>query len=951
MKHLRILITLLVLCQCSKKENETVKRFLETNDVTNTATIYLLPDFPNITDYEYKIGNMAFQDLPPGTPIVNGKIVHQVGNVAGTYQIRVKAGNNRPAGAIASGSFTVTAPSTVYAVAVAGQSNASGLAPQTALSSAQKGPFAKTLIWNDDTNAAEALLIADASTAGGNEQGLNGGLSGMPPRADGATIPAGLENYYDGFGFEQRFAELLQASGTTTKYYFKANVERPTSTNGSSIAVWQSDLFAAYETQYNRFKAQLASENKTLVTEYLLWNQGEADQNNASYVSDLNALMTRFKTLFNNPNLKIIIVRTKGASNQYSAVGSRQMDYVLQESAAQFIDIPNHTYLSDNVHTSANSMIAGGEIWYNMTYGTKDVAVPTVVSRTVLNATTIRVVFSEPVLSDLTGVSFQENGAALTPTARTGNGTNTLDYTVSTILNGDVITHTYDATPGKIMDFSRNKLASFTNQPVTNNLASSDSTAPVLQAARTENEYSLAKQIILPYNEALTPDSVPAPADVVTSPVNTLQTATVTGQEMVLTFANDFPRCNTPILITTTNNKIKDIAGNPAANLTNQAVTNWIAATAPGFTVVPFPGTTGVMNTNNWWRASSQDNFWGHGSSVGLKLTSGTNGAMAMHYAKPGVLGALGFKQINYFGYGINTFAGSGPGDYFDGFFVDANSKVTWIRVTNKLTNAGIIGTAVLGNWYRVARTNGAVTLDESTDGTNWTTLFTFTYTAADNHAVLTGDIYGMYDLFGIVDNKLPYPQQQGMVSAPANTVAQNITFSTVNKFGLLAGTTWGPSGTGLTDGYGYTGLASKKLPAATTGRIFGVFQPGVNGQGNSSSLGFKVANTLGGNSALLAAINVDSTGKVATIRNGTYNSTVLYTLTGQTFLGIVRDGATGAMKLQRSSDALAWVDLFTFSEVSTADLFIGADTYYNAAAPAASGRIVNPQGEGLIIA
>jgi hypothetical protein len=49
---------------------------------------------------------MAYQNLPAQAYIDNGKIIHPVGNVAGIYRIRVKAGTNRPAGAAAEGVFT-----------------------------------------------------------------------------------------------------------------------------------------------------------------------------------------------------------------------------------------------------------------------------------------------------------------------------------------------------------------------------------------------------------------------------------------------------------------------------------------------------------------------------------------------------------------------------------------------------------------------------------------------------------------------------------------------------------------------------------------------------------------------------------------------------------------------------------------------------------------------------
>lgn len=66
---------------------------------------------------------MEFQSLT-GASIVNGKIVHPLGNIEGTVEYRVKAGVTRPAGAIASGVLTLqTTPANVAPVAAAGADN------------------------------------------------------------------------------------------------------------------------------------------------------------------------------------------------------------------------------------------------------------------------------------------------------------------------------------------------------------------------------------------------------------------------------------------------------------------------------------------------------------------------------------------------------------------------------------------------------------------------------------------------------------------------------------------------------------------------------------------------------------------------------------------------------------------------------------------------------------
>jgi hypothetical protein len=333
-----------------------------------------------------------------------------------------------------------------------------------------------------------------------------------------------------------------------------------------------------------------------------------------------------------------------------------------------------------------------------------------------------------------------------------GNGTNTIDYTVPAIATNDVITMSYNATTGKIIDFSRNKLESFTNQAVAN----SDVTAPVLQTAttRVENEYSTPNQLVLAYNEPLKTDSFPVAADITVSPANTLSSATVAGSEMILTFANPFP-AKTGITLSTANGKIKDTAGNSAANLSNQTVNNWIAVLMSGYSFVPLPVTTGMSSTNNFWRTSSRNLAWGNGNRIGMKLPAGVDGGIAQHYAKPVMASAIGFRTVDDFAGGLG--APVNGGTWFQGLFVDINQDLTYCN-GNASPKSALLKKGVLGNWYRVWRVGSTLTLEESTDGVNWTILHTYFGTYG-------GDLYAMFDIPGHQDSKIQFPQHQGLVT------------------------------------------------------------------------------------------------------------------------------------------------------------------------------------------
>lgn len=116
--------------------------------------------------------------------------------------------------------------------------------------------------------------------------------------------------------------------------------------------------------------------------------------------------------------------------------------------------------------------------------GVGDTTAPTVVSATAIDATTIRIVFSEIVTtSGVTGFSFKQNGSALAASAVSGTGTTTLDFTVAAMAAGDTILRSYNSATGNTLDAAGNELVSFTDQAVTNSIPAA-TPVPVAYATR-----------------------------------------------------------------------------------------------------------------------------------------------------------------------------------------------------------------------------------------------------------------------------------------------------------------------------------------------------------------------------------------------------------------------------------------------------------------------------------
>ena len=106
-----------------------------------------------------------------------------------------------------------------------------------------------------------------------------------------------------------------------------------------------------------------------------------------------------------------------------------------------------------------------------------DTTPPVVISRSVLNATTIRIVYAEQVNASVSGHTFN-NGSPITPSAATAVNSTTVDYTVSGLANEQGITHSYvqQGIGAGTRDNAGNQLAAFASQSVTNNIAAPGST-------------------------------------------------------------------------------------------------------------------------------------------------------------------------------------------------------------------------------------------------------------------------------------------------------------------------------------------------------------------------------------------------------------------------------------------------------------------------------------------
>ncbi len=222
-----------------------------------------------------------------------------------------------------------------------------------------------------------------------------------------------------------------------------------------------------------------------------------------------------------------------------------------------------------------------------------DGVAPTFDSATV-NGTSLVITFSEsmntaatarPVSSVFRVTATPSGGAARnidgSNTAVTVNGAAVTVTLSSAVVHGETVTVAYRgialAAQKKVQDLAGNNLADFAGGAVTN--TTPDTTVPTFSSATVDGT-----ALELNYNEALDTTSTPATTDFTVSVAGTDQTPSVvvvSGQTVTLTLGTAAtPGQAVTVSYTKGTNPIQDVAGNDAAALSTQSVTNNTALVA-----------------------------------------------------------------------------------------------------------------------------------------------------------------------------------------------------------------------------------------------------------------------------------------------------------------------------------------------------------------------------------
>lgn len=200
-----------------------------------------------------------------------------------------------------------------------------------------------------------------------------------------------------------------------------------------------------------------------------------------------------------------------------------------------------------------------------------DTTAPSFVSAAIANATRTKITltYNEALLSTLTG-SITVGGPQRTVSSQTVVGS-TVEIVVNTAYAyGDVVTVTVPA--GCVKDLASNNASGLTAQAVTNNIAAPDVVAPTFVSAVVGS--STPNTIVITYSEALS--STLTGSITVGGASRTVSSQTVVGSTVEVVVNTAYANGDT-ITVTVPTNCVLDAAGNAAAALTAQAVTNNVA--------------------------------------------------------------------------------------------------------------------------------------------------------------------------------------------------------------------------------------------------------------------------------------------------------------------------------------------------------------------------------------
>ena len=171
------------------------------------------------------------------------------------------------------------------------------------------------------------------------------------------------------------------------------------------------------------------------------------------------------------------------------------------------------------------------------------------------------------------------------------------------------------------------------------------------------------------------------------------------------------------------------------------------------------------------------------------------------------------------------------------------------------------------------------------------------------------------------------YGQVQFFMLQKESTVAAiDITFSSASTSLTNTAKVFTPSS--FNSSFGHEGLDTKKLPSGVTGRIW--FKYVATGDADAI-LGFSTTYALRDYNLMLAGIYVGGAGGNPVGKSqGGAGSNISPGVNGivGNYYGVYRDGSSGQIRFQTSTDGTTWTDLEISSATSTADLFIVCDLY-----------------------
>lgn len=253
-----------------------------------------------------------------------------------------------------------------------------------------------------------------------------------------------------------------------------------------------------------------------------------------------------------------------------------------------------------------------------------------------------------------------------------------------------------------------------------------DVTAPTLVSAAIDN--AAPNTIVLTYDEALDEIASYTTSQWTPSGGRAVTFASSSGNQVTLVCDSDFTAGEVVTLDYAPGvSPVEDVAGNDAASLSGQAVTNGVTPVAEDLSF-----------TGNVTETSAGNHIWkGTGADTGY-----TSLGMSAEVLAASADGYLQTKRTDtdahsfFFGF----FATNTPTAFNDmvaGFLLDSSGSLFKKDGTGaSFPQVGSGGVIAIGNWARVKRTGSVYTLEKSTDGTNWTNVATLTYASTAVHYV-----------------------------------------------------------------------------------------------------------------------------------------------------------------------------------------------------------------------